>query len=230
VRVGRCYELPHVQSNNATRGTDYNFDDAERDETMTKEPSHFDKCRWINQPKRWRLEHDRLLVVTENTTDFWRETHYGFVRDSGHVFGYETGGDFTMEVRVQANYDSLYDQAGIMARLDERNWLKAGIERSDGQCQLSSVLTVDRSDWATGTYDGDPSDFRMRVTVSEGVIRVQVSADGKRWPLVRLAPFPVAASYFAGPMCCTPERAGMEVAFSDFCVGPPNNRDLHDLS
>jgi regulation of enolase protein 1 (concanavalin A-like superfamily) len=52
-----------------------------------------------------------------------------------------------MQVRVRANYDALYDQAGIMVRIDERNWVKAGIEKSDGKCQLSSVLTVDQSDW-----------------------------------------------------------------------------------
>jgi uncharacterized protein len=92
------------------------------------------------------------------------------------------------------------------------------------------VLTVGRSDWATGVYVGDPADFWMRATVSDGVIRVQVSADGERWPLVRLAPFPKAASYAVGPMCCTPERAGLEVEFSQFCVGPPNGRDLHDLT
>ena len=70
----------------------------------------------------------------------------------------------------------------------------------------------------------------MRATVNDGVIRVQVSADGKRWPLVRLAPFPKAASYLVGPMCCTPERAGLEVEFSGFYVGPPSDRDLHDLA
>jgi regulation of enolase protein 1 (concanavalin A-like superfamily) len=117
-----------------------------------------------------------------------------------------------------------------MVRLDERKWIKAGIEKSDGQCLLSSVLTVDRSDWATGTYDGDPADFWMRATVSDGVIRVQVSSDGQRWPLVRLAPFPRAASYRVGPMCCTPERAGLEVVFSSFRVTPPLGKDLHDLS
>ena len=194
------------------------------------EPSAFATCRWSNAPERWRLDGNRLLVVTDHATDFWRETHYGFTRDNGHLFGCDTGGDFTMQVRVRANYDALYDQAGIMVRLDERNWIKAGIEKSDGQCQLSSVLTVDRSDWATGTYSGDPTDFWMRATVSDGVVRVQVSADGKRWPLVRLAPFPKAASYFAGPMCCTPERAGLEVEFSGFCIGAPNGKDLHDLT
>jgi uncharacterized protein len=181
----------------------------------------FAKCSWINAPERWHLDGERLRVVTDNATDFWRETHYGFTRDNGHIFGCDTGGDFTMQVRVRANYVALYDQAGLMVRLHERNWLKAGIEKSDGQCQLSSVLTVSRSDWATGAYGGDPADFWMRATVS---------ADGKRWPLVRLAPFPKAASYLVGPMCCTPERAGLEVEFSEFHVRPPSCRDLHDLA
>ena len=91
-------------------------------------------------------------------------------------------------------------------------------------------MTVDRSDWATGTYDGDPADFWIRATVSEGVIRLQVSPDGRRWPLLRLAPFPKAASYLVGPMCCTPERSGLEVEFSAFEVTPPLGKALHDLS
>jgi regulation of enolase protein 1 (concanavalin A-like superfamily) len=46
---------------------------------------------------------------------------------------------------------------------------------------------------------------------------------------MRLAPFPKSKTYAVGPMCCTPERAGLEVAFSDFTVGPPLGKDLHDL-
>ena len=91
----------------------------------------FARCSWINAPERWCLDGERLLVVTDKATDFWRDTHYGFIRDNGHLFGYETDGDFTMQVRVRANYAALYDQAGIMVRLDERNWIKAGIEKSD---------------------------------------------------------------------------------------------------
>jgi uncharacterized protein len=73
----------------------------------------------MNAPERWHLDGERLLVVTDNATDFWRKTYYGFTRDNGHLFGYDTGGDFTMQVRTRANYDALYDQAGIMVRLDE---------------------------------------------------------------------------------------------------------------
>jgi regulation of enolase protein 1 (concanavalin A-like superfamily) len=31
-------------------------------------------------------------------------------------------------------------------------------------------------------------------------------------------------------MCCTPQRAGLAVAFSDFTLGPALGKDLHDLS
>jgi regulation of enolase protein 1 (concanavalin A-like superfamily) len=47
---------------------------------------------------------------------------------------------------------------------------------------------------------------------------------------MRLCPFPIAQSYRVGPMCCTPERAGLTVAFSEFRVAGPTPKDLHDLS
>lgn len=190
----------------------------------------FENCQWMNEPQQWSLHEGVLGVVTDDRTDFWRETHYGFTRDSGHFFGAPTEDAFTASVRVRANYEKLYDQAGLMVRIDEANWIKAGIELSDGRACLGSVLTVGRSDWATGIYSGDPGDFYLRITVANGTLRLQASADGTHWPLVRLCPFPRAHSYRVGPMCCTPERAGLDVRFSDFSVTRPLGKDLHDLS
>jgi regulation of enolase protein 1 (concanavalin A-like superfamily) len=101
---------------------------------------------------------------------------------------------------------------------------------SDGEALLGSVLTNGLSDWATGPFRGDASDFWIRVTAECGVLRLQASADGQRWPLMRLCPFPVAERYWVGPMCCTPERAGLQVLFSDFTLVPASGRALHDLS
>jgi regulation of enolase protein 1 (concanavalin A-like superfamily) len=190
----------------------------------------FKQCHWLNEPEHWSSDADSLNVTTDQATDFWRETHYGFTRDSGHFFGQETIGGFTASLRVRGQYESLYDQAGIMVRLDDAHWIKAGIEWSDGQPLLGSVLTIGRSDWATGLFPGDASDFCIRVTVDRGVLRLQASTDGQHWPLSRLCPFPEAARYKVGPMCCTPERAGLQVLFSDFLVIPPTSRPLHDLS
>jgi uncharacterized protein len=186
---------------------------------------------WLNPPGSHRVvEGDVLEVVTDKATDFWRETHYGFTRDSGHFLGMKTGAAFTCQLRIRGQFEKLYDQAGLMIRLDERRWVKAGIELSDGRAMLSSVLTDGRSDWATGPYESDPSDFWIRATVEKGVLRLQVSADGRHWPLMRLCPFPVADSYLAGPMTCTPERQGLKVHFSDWKLGPVLGKDLHDLS
>jgi regulation of enolase protein 1 (concanavalin A-like superfamily) len=187
--------------------------------------------RWLNAPKFSKVASSGdLTLVTDKGSDFWRETHYGFIRDSGHFLGFTAPAAFTAQLRIRGQYQKLYDQAGIMVRIDERRWVKAGIELSDGRAMLSSVLTDGKSDWATGPYEHNAQDFWMRATVAKGVLRLQVSADGKTWPLVRLAPFPIASSYQVGPMACTPERAGLEIVFSDLTISPPLGKDLHDLS
>ncbi|MFB6414975.1 MULTISPECIES: DUF1349 domain-containing protein [Bradyrhizobium] len=184
---------------------------------------------WLNEPGKWCETDNYLGLETDQATDFWRETHYGFIRDSGHFLAFQAGDAFTAELRVRGDFKTLYDQAGLMVRIDERRWLKAGIEFSDGRAMLSSVLTNEQSDWATAPYEHDPSDFRLRVTIAHGVLRLQASNDGQTWPLMRLAPFARSSSYLVGPMACTPERSGLEVAFSDFRLAPPLGKELHDL-
>ncbi|UXS26735.1 DUF1349 domain-containing protein [Agrobacterium tumefaciens] len=190
----------------------------------------FERCVWHNEPQQWSLNNQVLHVTTDKGSDFWRETYYGFTRDSGHFFGMEWQGDFTASLRIHGRYEELYDQAGIMVRIDESHWIKAGIELSDGVACIGNVLTLGRSDWSTTAYAGDASDLYLRVTVADGVLRVQTSADGIRWPLLKLCPFPKSPFYQVGPMCCTPEREGLEVRFSEFRVGPPLGKALHDLT
>ena len=69
----------------------------------------FEQCSWLNEPADWIMAPDCLVAVTEQGTDFWRETHYGFVRDNGHFFGLEVSGGFTATLRVRAQYETLYD-------------------------------------------------------------------------------------------------------------------------
>jgi regulation of enolase protein 1 (concanavalin A-like superfamily) len=190
----------------------------------------FDGCRWLNEPAHWGLVPAALTVRTGHGTDFWRETHYGFTRHSGHFFGQATPTGFTATLRVRARFEALYDQAGIMVRLDETNWVKAGVEMYENEAAAGSVVTVGRSDWATGPFGGDPSDFWIRAIVNAGVLCIQASADGQRWRLLRLCPFPVAEHYTVGPMCCTPERAGLDVLFSDFSVTASAAAMLHQPS
>ena len=186
--------------------------------------------RWLNEPARWRRESDALHVTTDAQTDFWQTTWYGFQRHSGHVFGTEIAGEFTFQVRVEGDFTTLYDQAGLFLMADEQHWLKAGIEYNDAQPMIGSVLTLERSDWATGIFPAAQKHFWLRLTHQNQSLRLQYSTDGDTWPLLRLCSFPQAERYFLGAMCCSPSRAGLEIVFSDFHLGPPNGKDLHDLS
>jgi regulation of enolase protein 1 (concanavalin A-like superfamily) len=54
---------------------------------------------WLNRPPSWNVQGDTLLVTAGPKTDFWRTTHYGFIRDNGHCYYQPVACDFTAEVR-----------------------------------------------------------------------------------------------------------------------------------
>ncbi len=186
--------------------------------------------RWLNEPQNWSLDKDVLSVVTDPETDFWQKTWYGFERFSGHIFAQEVTGDFTFQVRIRADFTTLYDQAGIMFMADEKHWLKAGIEFNDDAPAIGSVLTLGYSDWATGVFPGEAKAFWMRLTRKKDSLRLQYSTDGQQWPLLRLSFFPEREKCTVGVMCCTPERGGLAVQFDNMRLTPALDKALHDLT
>lgn len=44
------------------------------------------KFEWINEPAIWCYENNSLSVITDDHTDFWRRTWYGFERFTGHIY------------------------------------------------------------------------------------------------------------------------------------------------
>src|SRR5260221_628087 len=111
--------------------------------------------QWLNEPPVWKADDGRLRVVSGAKTDFWRITHYGFVRDNGHFYYEQKTGDFTAQVKIEAKYEALYDQAGIMIRSNAANWIKAGIEYTEGlphfsDCKVGKALLFPASVAALG--------------------------------------------------------------------------------
>jgi len=184
---------------------------------------------WLNPPPHHAFGDGTLSVRTAKETDFWRETFYGFWRDNGHFLYRPVEGDFTAEVTVNGNYEVLYDQAGLMARLSESHWVKCGIEFTDGHMYFSVVVTNDKSDWSLRKIPTDGSGVKLRLTRHGEAIRVQYyDTDEQRWNMVRLAYLPPSRCIDVGMMCCSPLRQGFEVTFSGFAVGPAISTELHD--
>ncbi|GAA5158492.1 DUF1349 domain-containing protein [Pseudonocardia eucalypti] len=183
--------------------------------------------RWLNPPPGVRPDGDDLLVTAAEGSDFWRTTGYGFVHDDGHALlaGFPPGS--ALEVAFALDYTEQFDQAGLLVRVDERNWVKAGVEHSDGAPQLGAVVTRDHSDWSLApvpewagrevtiraSRSGDAVTFRARV------------ADGP-WRMFRLAPLAPDAAATAGPYVCAPTRAGLTVRFTSLTATAPD-QSLH---
>jgi len=184
---------------------------------------------WLNEPAEWSGDASDLSFVTDETTDFWRETFYGFVRDNGHAYLAPVSGDFSASAVIEGDYEQLYDQAGLMLRVDERNWIKTGIEYTDGMMHFSVVVTNTVSDWSVIPLpNASPSsEMRVRLTRHDNAVRVQYAIGGRSWQMARLAPFTDADAQ-VGVMACSPERQGFKARFREIAIGPAIARKLHD--
>ncbi len=190
--------------------------------------TRFDDMTWLNPPASADITGDATTITTADRSDFWRDTFYGFIRHSGHFLHTPVTGDFTAEVTVQGNYDTLYDQAGLMLRLSDTHWIKAGIEHTDGAPVFSTVVTNGHSDWATMPLPFDATSIRLRLTRHAEAVRVQVKDPAARWIMARLAYLPPDSPAQIGLMACSPERSGFTARFSDFTLGPAIPRTLHE--
>ena len=189
-----------------------------------------DQFQWLNEPPTWQANGpDRLSLTTGDRTDFWQHTFYGFHRDDGHAYLQAVQGDFTASAIVNGAYKHLYDQAGLMLRIDATHWVKTGIEYTDGVMHFSVVVTGPRSDWSViplpdATLD---TEIAARLTRHDDAVRVQYAVADGPWRMARLAPFPAGPAR-AGIMACSPERGGFRASFRDLEIGPPIARALHD--
>lgn len=183
---------------------------------------------WLNEPPYWQQTEDGLSLVTADHTDFWRHTHYGFVRDSGHAYLKPVDADFSAEVFVRADYAALYDQGGLLLRLSETHWIKAGVEFVGGQAHLSAVVTRDRSDWSVRPCPAAVHGVRLRLTRRADAVLIETALPGEGWQLLRLTDFPTGPAAI-GPMACTPERAGLRARFAEFRITSPVG-ELHQVS
>ena len=190
----------------------------------------FEDMRWLNEPTRWTNHADSLTLETSAATDFWRETHYGFVRDTGHFFYTEATGDFMATATFSGDFTALYDQAGLMLRMDEQTWLKTGVEYSDGALQLSTVITNGTSDWSLRPLGAARDEITLRLSRQATAVHVQyLDRDGsdEQWTSLRLGYLPLKSTCQVGLMACSPEREGLNVEFSDFSIVPSDGINLH---
>ncbi|QAY67920.1 DUF1349 domain-containing protein [Paenibacillus protaetiae] len=174
-----------------------------------------ERLEWYCEPGTWKLSSSGLMLETDEQTDYWQRTHYGFQVDNGHFLFKRTNRNFRMTAKVEALPQSKYDQAGLMIRYSEEVWVKTSLEYiPDGQSKLGAVVTNrGYSDWSTQLVDWAAVPLYFRISKIGQNVYVDYSWNGESWTQIRIAHLdvPEHSSIQAGIYACSPQGKGMKV-------------------
>lgn len=177
------------------------------------------KMQWFNEPDKWNIISDSSLsMYVTPKTDFWRKTHYGFTVDDGPFYYSTVGGEFELKAKLSGEYKSRYDQMGVMIRIDETTWIKAGVEYVNERINLSAVVTHQHSDWSMIELAQKPNSVWLEVKRRLDALEIRYSLDNKDFTLMRLAYFPENVPVMVGLTAASPDGDGFDALFEDFTV------------
>ena len=171
---------------------------------------------WYNEPPQWAASDNSVTMHSASQTDFWRLA--GIARDNGHFYYQRQAGDFQIGCKVSGSYNTQYDQAGLMVRVDEAHWIKCGIEFFNGAQQASAVVTREFSDWSIVPLPSNPESLWLRLKRQGAIIEIEYALDGIHYQLLRQAYFSPAETMDVGLMCASPEGSGFSVTFEDVAI------------
>ena len=161
---------------------------------------------WFNEPTHSRLGNG-LEIFTNEKTDFWQRTHYGFQRDDGHCLLIKQAGDFSLTTHVEFQPRAQYDQCGLIVRIDSQNWIKVSTEyESEAVSRLGSVVTnLGYSDWATQDVTSNYRTIWYRISKRGLDFLLENSFDGQAWTQMRIAHLHQhVEQYEIGVYACSP--------------------------
>jgi regulation of enolase protein 1 (concanavalin A-like superfamily) len=195
-------------------------DKADKIEPLTRRTGGdlLSRMTWLNRPAQEHFSDGVLTARARGKTDFWRKTFYGYINDNGHFMYLPVQGEFMFQARVDGNYAALYDQAGLMVRLDEKHWMKCGSELVDDKRWASVVFTHDFSDWSTLEDLTQRGAVYWRVVRRKDSIEAQCSIDGEKYLTVRQGYFPAQVKVMVGVMCAAPEGQGFDTVFDQLVL------------
>ncbi len=177
-----------------------------------------EKMQWFNEPEKWEIKDNSLLMYVTPQSDYWRISHYGFTVDDAPFYYATYGGEFEAKVKISADYQARFDQSGLMLRIDHENYIKTGIEFVDGKYNLSTVVTHKTSDWSVITLDKPLAFVWIKAVRRLDAVEVFYSFDDKNYVMMRNAWLQDNCPVMVGLMGACPDGNGFNAKFEHFSV------------
>ena len=177
-----------------------------------------EKMQWFNEPENYSIRNGVLEMQVPAQTDFWRIAHYGFTVDDGPFLYAVYGGEFEAKIKVSGEYETRFDQAGMMSRLDHENYVKFGIEFVDGKFNISAVVTHHTSDWSVIRLEEPIPHLWLKAVRRLDAIELFYGFDDREYTMMRTLWMQDNCPLQVGPVAACPDGQGFKARFSDFKV------------
>ena len=177
-----------------------------------------EKMQCFNEPAKWDIKDNTMSMMVTPQTDYWRISHYGFTVDDAPFFYTIRGGEFEVKVKISGEYKTRFDQSGLMLRIDQENYIKAGIEFVDGKYNLSTVVTHHTSDWSIIPLDKPVPYVWIKAVRRLDAIEIFYSFDDKEYTMMRNAWMQDNHPIMVGVMAASPDGDGFKAKFEDFSI------------
>lgn len=198
--------------------------------TVKTKAQGLEKMTWFNEPEKWEIKNNSLIMHVTPKSDLWRISHYGFTVDDAPFYYANYGGEFEAKVKLVANYKARFDQTGLMIRTDHKNYIKTGVEFVDGKFNISTVVTHTKSDWSVTPLDKVPPFIWIKVIRRLDALEVFYSLDDKTYIMTRNAPLDDNTPVMVGLTAASPDGDGFKASFENFSVKHlPDQRRLEWL-
>ena len=177
-----------------------------------------DRMQWFNEPENWSVKNDVLTMDVTPQSDYWRISHYGFTVDDAPFLYTLRGGEFEVKVKISGEYKVRFDQAGLMLRIDEENYIKTGIEYVDGKYNLSAVVTHKTSDWSVITLDKPVDYIWIKAVRRLDAVEIFYSFDDEEYVMMRNCWLQDNTPVMVGMMAACPDGNGFKAKFEHFQI------------
>lgn len=179
---------------------------------------------WHNEPEEWMQQKTTIAMRCPPGTDFWRKTATRRIEDNAPFYYLEVLGDFECRVKIKADFSKPDDQAGIMVREDELNWVKCGIQLIGKIPHMCSTVTHDYSDMAMHPIIKLPEFLWLHAKKVGDGMEIYYSEDSFTWRQIRQGDINKDAIHQVGLYSASPngDEDGLEVIFEDFMIKDEN--------
>lgn len=178
--------------------------------------------KWTREPAEYKIDDDKIEIITVPYTDLWQRTYYHFRNDNAPVLQMETAEKFfSFIVKTEFVSKQRFDQCGIVMYLDSDNWMKGSVEYENDEFQhLGSVVTnYGYSDWATTEIPTSVKSMWYRFSRREDDFCIEYSEDGEKFKQMRICHICKATDIVKfGIYACSPEDSSFKATFSEMKI------------